>query len=39
VGPVRSQLALAKELLHRLEMAQDDRALTPTKIWLKNKLK
>jgi hypothetical protein len=39
VGHVRSQLALAKELLHRLEMAQDIRTLTLAEVWLKNKLK
>jgi hypothetical protein len=38
VGHVRSQLALAKELLHRLEMAQDIRTLTLAEVWLKNKL-
>jgi hypothetical protein len=39
VGHVRSQLALAKEILHRLEMAQDGRILSPAEFWLKNKLK
>ncbi|XP_020405790.1 uncharacterized protein [Zea mays] len=39
VGHVRLQLALAKELLHRLEMAHDERPLTPAEIWLKNRLK
>jgi hypothetical protein len=39
VGHIRSQLALAKEILHRLEIAQDDRILSMNEIWLKNKLK
>lgn len=39
VGHVRSQLALAKEILHKLEMAQDGRILSPAEFWLKNKLK
>lgn len=39
VGHVRSQLALAKEILHRLEIEQDERPLTPTEFWLKKKLK
>jgi exonuclease III len=39
VGHVRLQLALAKELLHRLEMAQDERALSPAENWFKNRLK
>lgn len=34
-----SQLALARDLLHKLEIAQDDRALTPPETWLKNRLK
>ena len=36
---MRSQLALAKEILHKLEMAQDGRILSPAEFWLKNKLK
>lgn len=39
VGHIRSQLALAKEILHRLEIAHDARLLTSAEIWLKNKLK
>jgi hypothetical protein len=39
VGHVRLQLALAKDLLHRLEMAHDERPLTPAEIWFKNRLK
>jgi hypothetical protein len=36
---VRSQLALAKEVLHRVEMAQDERQLTTVEVWFKNRLK
>lgn len=39
MGHIRLQLALAKEVLHRLEIAQDDRMLTPAESWLKNRLK
>jgi hypothetical protein len=39
VGHVNSQLALAREVLHRLEIAQDARSLSLSEIWLKNKLK
>jgi hypothetical protein len=39
VGHVRSQLALAKEVLHRVEMAQDERQLTTVEVWFKNRLK
>ena len=39
VGHVASQLALAKELLHKFEIAQDHRLLSPAENWLKNKLK
>jgi hypothetical protein len=39
VGHVNSQLALAHEVLHRLEIAQDARSLSLSEIWLKNKLK
>jgi hypothetical protein len=39
VGHVRSQFALAKEVLHRVEMAQDERHLTPVEVWLRNRLK
>ena len=39
VGHVHSQLALTKEVLHRLEMAQDFRVLIQAEIWLKNRLK
>ena len=39
VGHVRTQLALAKEILHRLEIAQDSRSLSLAEIWLSNLLK
>jgi hypothetical protein len=34
-----SKLALAKELLHKLEIAQDERSLSPAELWLMNRLK
>jgi hypothetical protein len=39
VGHVNSQLALAREILHQLEIAQDSRTLSPKENWLKNSLK
>jgi len=39
VGHVNSQLALAREILHQLEIAQDSRTLSPREDWLKNNLK
>jgi hypothetical protein len=39
VGHIVSQLRLAKELLHKLEIAQDHRTLSPAECWLKNRLK
>jgi exonuclease III len=39
MGHVRSQLALAKEILHMLEIAQDGRVLSPAERWLKFRLK
>ena len=38
VGNVKTQLGLAREVLHQLEIAQDGRALTPIEIWLRNSL-
>jgi hypothetical protein len=35
VGHIRFQLAMAKEILHRLEIAQDDRILSMNELWLK----
>jgi hypothetical protein len=34
VGHVSSQLALAREILHQLEIAQDSRLLSPLEVWL-----
>jgi hypothetical protein len=39
VGHVESQLALAREILHQLEIAQDLRLLTHLEVELKNNLK
>ena len=35
VGHVKTQLGLAREILHRLEIAQDSCALTPEEDWLR----
>ena len=39
VGHINSQLALAREILHMLEIAQDSRSLSPGELWLKNNMK
>lgn len=39
VGHIKTQLALAREVLHRLEMAQDLRQLSPDEDWLRRELK
>jgi hypothetical protein len=39
VGNVRMQLGLVREVLHRLEMAQDIRILSSGEVWLLNLLK
>ncbi|WVZ53725.1 hypothetical protein U9M48_004630 [Paspalum notatum var. saurae] len=39
VGNVRSQLAVAKEILHRLEIAREMRDLSQGEEWLRRKLK
>jgi hypothetical protein len=39
VGHVTSQLGLAREVLHQLEIANDNRDLTMEENWLKNNLK
>jgi hypothetical protein len=39
VGHVASQLAMAREILHMLEIAQDSRALTPEELMMKFMLK
>jgi hypothetical protein len=36
---VKFQLALAREILHQLEIDQDNRPLSPGELWLKNNLK
>ena len=39
MGHVNSQLALAREVLNQLEIAQDSRVPSRLELWLKNKLK
>jgi hypothetical protein len=39
VGNVKYQLGIAREILHRLEMAQDSRVLSLDELWLLRKLK
>jgi len=39
IGHVNTQLGLAREILHQLEIAQDHRTLSPLESWLRNKLK
>jgi hypothetical protein len=39
VGNVNAQLGLAREVLHRLEMAQDIRSLSREELWLWGQLK
>jgi hypothetical protein len=39
IGNINSQLVLAREILHQLEIAQDARVLAVGEIWLKNNLK
>jgi hypothetical protein len=39
VGNVSSQLGLARDVLHRLEMDQDSRMLMTKEVWLLRKLK
>lgn len=39
VGHIRSQLDLARELLHQFDIAQDSRSLSPEELWLRNRLK
>jgi hypothetical protein len=39
VGNVKLQLATAKKILHRLEIARDNRVLSPEEEWLRKKLK
>lgn len=39
LGNFKSQLELAKEIIHQLDIAQDSRQLTPHETWLRNNLK
>jgi hypothetical protein len=39
VGDVKLQLATAKEILHRIEIARNNRVLSPGEEWLRKKLK
>lgn len=39
IGHVNTQLGLAREILHQLEIAQDHRTLSTLEIWFRNKLK
>ena len=39
MGQVSFQLALAREILHQFEIAQDNQQLSPGELWLKNNLK
>jgi len=39
VGRITTQLALAREILHQLEIAQDSRQLSQEELWYKNNLK
>lgn len=39
VGHLKSQLELAKEIIHQLDSAQDNRPLTPMETWVRNNLK
>jgi hypothetical protein len=39
VGHIKTQLGLSREILHRLEIAQDSRILTPIENWFRAELK
>lgn len=39
IGHLNSQLAVAREFVHQLEIVQDSRTLTTSEIWLQNSLK
>ena len=39
IGHINSQLGLAREILHQLEIAQDHRTLSTLEVWFRNKLK
>ena len=38
-GHIKSQLLLAKEIIHQFEIAQESRPLQPNELWLRNNLK
>jgi len=38
-GHFKSQLLLAKEIVHQLDIAQESRPLQPNELWLRNNLK
>jgi len=39
IGHISSQLSMAREIIHQLDIAQDSRALQPDELWLRNNLK
>ena len=39
IGHITSQLALAKEIIHQFDIAQDSRTLQSNELWLRNNLK
>lgn len=39
VNHIKTQLGLSREMLHRLEISQDNRVLTPTEDWFRRELK
>jgi hypothetical protein len=39
IGHITSQLSLAKEIIHQLDIAQDSRTLQSNELWLRNNLK
>jgi len=39
IGHINTQLGLAREILHQLEIDQDHRNLSALEVWLRNKLK
>jgi hypothetical protein len=39
IGHISSELALAKEIIHQFDIAQDCRTLQPNELWLRNNLK
>lgn len=39
VGNIKQQLAMAKDVVHRLEIAQDTRQLSDEEAWLRRNLK